>query len=59
VGLASERAVVVTVTVAMAALAPFRVTEDCEIEHVAADGVPVQLRATCWLKPPAGVTLSV
>jgi hypothetical protein len=59
VGLASERAVVVTVTVGLAALVPSRVTEGGEMEHVAADGAPLQLRDTCWLKPPAGVTLSV
>jgi hypothetical protein len=58
-GLASERAVVVTVTVALAALVPSGVTEAGETEHVAADGTPVQLRDTCWLKPPTGVTLSV
>jgi len=59
VGPASERAVVVTVTVGLATSVPSRVTEDGEMEHVAADGAPVQLRPTCWLKPPTGVTLSV
>jgi hypothetical protein len=58
-GLASERAVVVTVTVALAAFVPSGATEVGEMEQVAADGAPVQLNDTCQLKPPTGVTLSV
>jgi hypothetical protein len=56
-GLASERAVVVTITVALATFVPSKVTDDGETEQVAADSAPLQFSDTCWLKPPTGVTL--
>jgi hypothetical protein len=59
VGPASERTVVVTVTVGLAVSTPSRVTEAGATEQVAAAGAPEQLRDTSWLKPPIGATLSV
>jgi hypothetical protein len=56
---ARERAVVVTVTVAVEAAEPFSVTDGGETVHVARDGAPAQVSETAWLNPPAGVTLSV
>jgi hypothetical protein len=42
----NERAVVVSVTVAVAAFCPSRVTDDGETVHIAATGAPVQLQVT-------------
>ncbi len=53
-----ERAVVVTVNVAVTASVPFGVTEAGEIVQVAALGAPEQVSATLCLNPPAGVILS-
>ena len=45
-GGAKTRAIVVKVTVAVAAIFPSSVTEDGETVHVAAAGAPVQLHVT-------------
>jgi len=58
-GTTLDGAVVVTFTVAVAAFVPSGVTDVGEKVQVARDGAPVQLSETAWLKPPAGVTLSV
>ncbi len=42
----AERAVVVTIIVAVEAFVPFRVKEEGEIEQVALEGAPAQLSAT-------------
>ena len=42
----NERAVVVSVTVAVAAFFPSRVTDDGETVHIAAVGAPVQVQVT-------------
>jgi hypothetical protein len=55
-----EGVVVDTVAVAVTAVVPsVGVTVVGAIVHVAADGAPVQPSATVWLKPPAGVTVTV
>ena len=53
------RAVVVTVTLAVEAVAPLNVTEEGEREQVDAGGCPEQVSATVWLKPFDGVTVKV
>ena len=50
-----ERAVVESVTVAIAGSLPFRVTCEGEIEQVLAAGAPPQLSVTVPLNPPTGV----
>jgi hypothetical protein len=55
-----EGVVVDTVAVAVMAVVPsVNVTVGGAMVHVAADGAPVQPSATIWLKPPAGVTVTV
>src|SRR3984893_18042379 len=54
-----ERAVVVSVTVAIAGLLPSRVTSEGEIEQVLAAGTPPQLSVTIPLNPATGVTDAV
>jgi hypothetical protein len=52
--------VVDTVAVAVTGVVPsVDVTVAGTTVHVAADGAPVQPRVTAWLKPPAGVTVTV
>src|SRR5580704_7941497 len=52
--------VVDTVAVAVTGVVPsVDVTLAGTTVHVAADGAPVQPRVTAWLKPPAGVTVTV
>jgi len=52
--------VVVTVTVAVGAVTPFKVTPGGDHVHVAFGGiVPEQLNKTTWLKPFDGVTVTV
>jgi len=53
------RAVVVSVTVAVAAFVPSSVTVDGETVHVAAAGAPVQLHVTVCLEPCWGVAETV
>jgi hypothetical protein len=53
------RAVVVMVTVAVAAFVPLGVRGEGETLHVAFEGAPEQASDTAWLNPPCGVTLSV
>jgi hypothetical protein len=50
---------VAIVTVVVAAAVPFGVTVVGEKEHVPPLGRPLQAKLTCWLKPPAGVTVMV
>jgi len=50
----NDEDVVETVTVTVAGLAPFKVTELGETTHVERFGVPVQPKETVWLKPPSG-----
>jgi hypothetical protein len=50
---------VATVSVVVAALVPLGVTVDGEKVQVLAAGSPEQEKLTCWLKPSAGVTLTV
>jgi hypothetical protein len=47
-----DLAVVVTVTVAAAGVAPLTATVDGETLHVVVAGAPLQLNATLPLKPP-------
>ena len=54
-----ERAVVVTVSVAVAMVLPLRVTDAGETLHVPAGGAPLQVNVTVPLKPPAGVKVMV
>jgi hypothetical protein len=56
---ADPLAIVVSVTVAVAACVPSSVTDEGEIEHVAAVGAPAQLHVTVWLNPPCGATDTV
>ena len=57
-GLIPERAVVVTVRVAVAAEVPLGATAEGEKTHVASAGRPLlQLSSTAWLKPLEGVTV--
>ncbi len=58
-GTTTERAVVATVAVAVEVVDPLSVTEEGEIEQVAATGTPVQLSDTDWLNPLDGVIVSV
>lgn len=58
-GVTIVAAVVVTVTLAVAALLPLGVTGEGETVQVESEGAPVQARATTWLNPPSPVTLSV
>src|SRR5579864_2001374 len=55
-GVKKERAVVVSVTLAVAGSLPSRVTCDGEIEQLLAAGAPLQLNVTVPLNPPTGVT---
>jgi hypothetical protein len=55
----NERAVVVNVTVAVAAFFPSSVTDDGETVHIAAVGAPVQLQVTVPLKLFAGAAVTV
>jgi hypothetical protein len=53
-------AAVPTVTVAVTGVTPsLGVTDAGELLHIACVGAPVQARATAWLNPPAGVTVTV
>jgi hypothetical protein len=54
----SDLAVVVTVTVAVAAVAPPTETVAGEILHVVVAGAPLQLSATFPLNPPAAANES-
>ena len=58
-GTAAEDAAVETVTVTFEAAEPRGVNEVGETVHVAPAGAPVQLNATAWLNPAAGLTLKV
>lgn len=53
------RAVVWTVTVAVAGVLPSNVADDGEILQVAVAGAPVQLNKTLWLNPLRGRTTAV
>jgi len=55
----NERAVVVSVTVAVAVFFPSRVTDDGETVHIAAVGAPVQVQVTVPLKLFAGAAETV
>jgi hypothetical protein len=54
-----ERAVVVKVTVAVAACTPSSVAELGETVQVAAAGAPLQLQVTVWVDAFAGVAVTV
>jgi hypothetical protein len=59
-GVTSDGLVVVTVAVALTGVTPsLGVSETGETVHVAAVGAPEQARATGWLKPLAGVTITL
>ena len=51
---ATERAVVVTMIVAVTGFDPSSATDDGETEQVAIAGAPLQLNATVWLNPAIG-----
>jgi hypothetical protein len=54
-GVNNDWAVVVTVTVVVAAVAALSATEAGNTEHFAVAGAPLQARETVPLKPPVGV----
>jgi len=56
VGIESEAAVVVTVTLTVAPFVPLRVANWGKTAQVDAEGAPAQLSVTLLLKPPAGDT---
>jgi hypothetical protein len=53
-----EAAAVAIVTVVVAAAVPLGVTVDGENAQLPPEGRPLQAKLTCWLKPPAGVTVT-
>jgi hypothetical protein len=55
----SEAAVLVTVTVTVAAVDPFSVIELGDTPHVDCDGAPLQVKVTVWLKPPPGAAVTL
>ena len=59
-GLTSEGLCVVMVTVATTGVTPsLGVSDAGDNAQFDIEGAPLQLRATAWLKPPAGVTVSL